>query len=120
MVDVPSPTNMLILKLFAFGDRDSDARRDEARAQAHAYDIYLITALAEREDFLEGRRFLDYHGGEEVVLKAKTIVETRFSALDQSGWRCVLGSNLLARDHSASERRQMLDGARRRLLRWFG
>jgi len=118
-VDVPSPTNMLILKLFAFSDRDSDVRRNEARAQAHAYDIYLTAALAEREDFLEGRRFLDYHAGEEVVLEAKTIVETRFSTLDQSGWRHVLGSNLLARDHSASERRRMLDGARRRLLRWF-
>ena len=119
LVNVPSPTNMLILKLFAFGDRDSDARRSEARAQAHAYDVHLIAALAERDDFLEGRRFLDHHADEEVVQKAQAIVEANFQTLDQSGWQHVFASGLLSQGHTMTERRQILDRSRRRLLRWF-
>ncbi len=119
LVNVPSPTNMLVLKLFAFGDRDSDARRSEARAQAHAYDVYLIAALAERDDFLEGRRFLDHHADEEVVQKARAIIEANFQTLDQSGWKYVFASGLLSQSHTMTERRQILDKSRRRLLRWF-
>jgi hypothetical protein len=66
-VDVPSPTNMLLLKLFAFDDRDTDARRDTARAQAHAYDIYLVTALAQRSDYVKGRRFVGRHDAADIV-----------------------------------------------------
>jgi len=45
-VQVPSPTNALILKLFAFEDRDKV--QDYDRAQAHAWDIYLRSHYAER------------------------------------------------------------------------
>jgi hypothetical protein len=120
MVNVPSPTNMLILKLFAFDDRDSDAHRSRERAQAHAYDIYLIAELAQRDDYLEGRRFLDRHAQEEIVRKAQAIVQGKFQALDQSGWQLVLASDLLSSGRSITERRQALDSSRRRLVRWFG
>lgn len=119
LVNVPSPMNMLILKLFAFEDRDSDARRNGERAQAHAYDIYLIAELAGREDYLEGRRFLDRHVYDEVILTARTIIETKFRSLDQPGWRHVLTSNLFASGRSMEDKQRELDVARRRLLRWF-
>ncbi len=119
LVNVPSPMNMLILKLFAFEDRDSDARRNGERAQAHAYDIYLIAELAGREDYLEGQRFLDRHVYEEVIQKSQAVVETKFQTIGQSGWQHVLASNLFASGRSMEDRQQTLDAARRRLLRWF-
>jgi hypothetical protein len=119
LVNVPSPMNMLILKLFAFEDRDSDARRNGERAQAHAYDIYLIAELSEREDYLEGRQFLDRHAHDEVVRRARTILDTKFQSLDQPGWRHVLTSHLFASARSTADQQQTLDAARRRLLRWF-
>lgn len=119
LVNVPSPTNMLILKLFAFEDRDSDPRCNTERAQAHAYDIYLIAELADRDDYVEGRRFLDRHAHTEVVQRAQAIVETKFQALEQAGWQHVLASNLFVSGRSTADRHQTLDAARRRLLRWF-
>lgn len=118
VVDVPSPTNMLILKLFAFADRDSDARRNDERAQAHAFDVYVISSSAERDDFLEGRRFVERHRTDEIVQKARAIVEAKFASLDTPGWRYVMASAVWA-DRPIEERREMADGARRRLLRWF-
>jgi hypothetical protein len=119
LVNVPSPTNLLILKLFAFEDRDSPLRRNQERAQAHAYDIYLIAQLAERTDYLEGRRFLARHARDEVVRRARTIIDTKFQSLEQPGWQHVLTSSLFASGRSAADRQQTLDAARHRLLRWF-
>jgi hypothetical protein len=119
LVSVPSPTNMLILKLFAFDDRDSDPREDEERAQAHAYDIYLITTLAQLSDFREGRKFLHQHKASEVIQKARDIVVTKFLTLDRSGWKHVLTSAAFYPGQSIDSRREQLDLARRRLLRWF-
>jgi hypothetical protein len=119
LVSVPSPANMLILKLFAFDDRDSDSRRDEERARAHAYDIYLITTLAQLSDFTEGRDFLRRHEGSDVVRKAREIVATRFLTLEHPGWKYVLTSAAFYPGRSIDDRREQLDLARRRLLRWF-
>ncbi len=119
LVCVPSPTNMLILKLFAFDDRDSDLRKDEERAQAHAYDISLITTLAQLSDFREGRKFLHQHRASEVIQKARDIVVRKFLALDCSGWKYVLTSAAFYPGQSIDSRREQLDLARRRLLRWF-
>ncbi|MBM4026218.1 MAG: hypothetical protein FJ280_12550 [Planctomycetes bacterium] len=118
-VSVPSPANMLILKVFAYEDRDSDPRRDEERAQAHAYDIYLIATLAQLSDYQEGRGFLSRHASSDVIQKAREIVTTRFSALEQSGWKHVLASAAFHPGRPMGERREQLDLARRRLLRWF-
>jgi hypothetical protein len=119
LVSVPSPTNMLILKLFAFDDRDSPPRQDDERAQAHAYDIYLITSLAQLSDFTEGRRFLREHEASAVVQKARGIVMAKFLTPEQSGWRYVLTSAAFYPGQSIDSRRERLDTARRRLLRWF-
>jgi hypothetical protein len=118
-VNVPSPTNMLILKLFAFDDRDSEPRRDSTRAQAHAYDIYIITILAMTEDYQEGRRFISRHADSNVVERARTIAESKFGAIEHSGWRQVLTSTAFYPDRPMSARRERLDAARRRLSRWF-
>ena len=53
-VQVPSPTNLLILKLCAFDDRDK--KNETERAQAHAFDIYITVMLASRDDYKEGQR----------------------------------------------------------------
>ncbi len=119
LVNVPSPTNMLLLKLFAFDNRDSEARRDEARAQAHAYDIYLIATLSLLGDYQEGRRFLHRHAASEVVQKARTIAATKFGTLEQSGWRHILASTAFYPNQPMATRRERLDVARRRLSRWF-
>jgi len=119
VVHVPSPTNMLILKLFAFDDRDSAARRDEDRAAAHAYDIWLIASLARPSDHMQSREFLRRHGTSDVVEKACAIIASKFSTLDQSGWRHVLASKAFYSDRPIAERREHLDRARRVLLRWF-
>lgn len=120
LVNVPSPTNMLILKLFAFDDRDSESRRDESRAQAHAYDIHIIATLALTEDYQEGRRFIWRHATSEIVERARTIAATKFGTNEHSGWRQVLASAAFYPGQPMSVRRERLDVARRRLSRWFG
>ena len=60
-VQVPSPTNLLLLKLFAFSDRDEGQRPDPERAQAHAWDVYVTIMLTDRDNYLEGRQFLSRH-----------------------------------------------------------
>jgi hypothetical protein len=119
LVSVPSPANMLLLKLFAFDDRDSPPRRDEERARAHAYDIYLITTLAQLSDFREGRKFLHQHEASDVIQKARDVVAARFLTLEHSGWKCVLTSAAFYPGQSIDNRQEKLDMARRRLLRWF-
>ncbi len=66
-VAVPSPTNQLILKLCAFGDRNQGQRQDTERAQAHAWDIYTIITLSQREDYLEGQKFLSRHKSSDII-----------------------------------------------------
>jgi Fe-S cluster assembly iron-binding protein IscA len=51
-VFVPSPTNLLLLKLFAFDDRDEKKENDTA--QTHAFDVYITVTLADRNDYLQG------------------------------------------------------------------
>jgi len=118
-VNVPSPANMLILKLFAFDDRDSVSRRDEERAQAHAYDVYLISALTQLSDFRQGREFLHRHEASEVVRNAREIVRNKFLTLEHPGWRYVLSSAAFLPGRPIGDRQKELDVARRRLLRWF-
>jgi len=119
LVNVPSPANMLILKLFAFDERDSASRQDKERAQAHAYDIYLIVTLAQLSDYREGRNFLHRHAGSDIIRKARQIVAAKFSALEQSGWRHVLAAAAFYPGGPMVEKREEVDMARRLLLRWF-
>jgi len=110
---------MLILKLFAFDDRESGPRQDPSRAQAHACDISLITTLAQLSDYREGRNFLRRHGTSDVVRRARTVVGAKFSTMEQPGCRHVLASAGFYADLPIAQRRDRLEAARRRLARWF-
>jgi hypothetical protein len=118
-VQVPSPTNILLLKLFAFNDRDEGKRLDSERAQAHALDVYITIMLTTRDNYLEGQQFLSRHENSEIIQTAQSIVKNRFSKIEHSGWRRVLESSGFYPEYSRRQKEEMLDEARRRLLRWF-
>jgi len=116
-VQVPSPTNALILKLFAFDDRYEKQDRD--RSQAHAWDVYVVTMLTGRSDYLEGREFLSRHRDSAVILKTRSIVDSKFSSVDKPGWQRVLETSGFHPGMSVQQKRERLDEAKRRLVRWF-
>jgi hypothetical protein len=119
-VHVPSPTNILLLKLFAFNDCDEGKRLDLERAQAHAWDIYVIIMLAtSRDDYLEGQDFLSRHEDSDIIKTARSIVSSKFNAVEKAGWRRVLESSDFYPGLNRREKEARLDEARRRLLRWF-
>ncbi|HCO96452.1 MAG TPA: hypothetical protein DIU00_21350 [Phycisphaerales bacterium] len=118
-VQVPSPTNLLLLKLFAFNDRDEGQRLDPERTQAHAWDVYVTIMLTDREDYLEGQDFLLRHKDSEIIRIARSIVSRKFNTIEKTGWRRVLESSDFYSDHNRWDKEAMLDEARRRLIRWF-
>jgi len=118
-VAVPSPTNQLILKLCAFDDRNQAQRQDTERAQAHAWDIYTIITLSGRRDYLEGQEFLSRHKSSDIVQKVERIVKNHFSAIRNEGWLRALETSAFYPDLNIQQKRDMLDEARRRLVRWF-
>jgi len=118
-IHVPPPTNILLLKLFAFNDRDEGQRQDSERAGAHAWDIYVTTVLVTRADYVQARQFLLNHKDSDIVQTAQSIVRDKFGAVERAGWRRVLESSDFYSDLSRREKEVKLDEARRRLLRWF-
>lgn len=116
-VQVPSPTNSLILKLFAFDDRDK--RQDQDRSQAHAWDIYIAAMLANRSDFLEGQEFLKKHNDSQIICRAQSIARSKFSSVDAPGWQRVLDASGFHPEMNVRQRKKRLDKAGRRLVRWF-
>jgi len=118
-VQVPSPTNSLILKLFAFNDRDQGQRQDTERAQAHALDIYIAIILTTRADYLEGQEFLSRHRDSEIIRKARSIVNNKFSSVDKDGWQFVLETSSFFPDKNIVQQREKLEEAGNRLKRWF-
>jgi len=118
-VQVPSPTNWMLLKLFAFDDRDEGTRLDLERAQAHARDIYIIMLATSRDDYLEGQDFLTRHEDSDIIRTARSIVGSKFNAVEQAGWRRVLESSDFYPGLNRREKEARLEEARRRLIRWF-
>ena len=118
-VQMPSPTNLLLLKLFAFNDRDEGKRLDTERAQAHAWDVYITIMLTNRDDYLEGQDFLLRHKDSEIIQTAQSIVVNKFSSIEQAGWHRVLESSAFYLDYNRRQKEDMLNEARRRLIRWF-
>lgn len=117
-VMVPSPVNLLILKLFAFDDRSEELRQDVMRAQTHAWDIYIIMQT-NKNDYLEGQKFLSRHSDSEIIKRAQSIVANKFSAVHQAGWQRVLEASDFYPNLSRQEKESKLDIAGRRLVRWF-
>jgi len=118
-VQVPSPTNLLLLKLFAFNDRDDGQRQNLERAQAHAWDVYVTIMLTDRDDYLEGKDFLSRHEDSDIIQTARSIVASKFSAVEKAGWRRVLESSDFYSALNRREKEARLDEAMNRLLRWF-
>lgn len=118
-VQVPSPTNSMILKLFAFNDRSQDQRQDLERAQAHALDIYITIMLTNRADYLEGQKFLSRHKESDIIQKARSIVDNKFSSVDKHGWQLVLEASSFFPDKNILHKKDKLEEARSRLIRWF-
>ncbi|TKJ39367.1 MAG: hypothetical protein CEE38_01105 [Planctomycetes bacterium B3_Pla] len=118
-VQAPSLTNLLLLKLFAFNDRDEGQRQDLERAQAHACDVYVTIMLTDRDDYLEGQQFLSCHEDSNIIQTAQTIVAGKFNQVEQAGWRRVLESSNFYPGLNRREKEARLDEARRRLIRWF-
>jgi hypothetical protein len=118
-VQVPSPINSLLLKLFAFNDRDEGQRQDLERAQAHAWDVYVIIMLTDIDDYYEGRQFLSHHEDSGIIQAARSIVAGKFHEVGQVGWRRVLESSDFYPNLNRREKEARLDEAVRRLLRWF-
>jgi len=116
-VQVPSPTNLLILKLCAFDDRDEI--NETERAQAHAFDIYITVMLADTGDYNEGQRFLARHNDWPVIKRITSIVNNKFNFVDQPGWQRVLETAGFYPNLNAQQKRDELEKAKDRLLRWF-
>ncbi len=117
-VMLPSPTNLLILKIFAFDDRSN--KDDIEHAQTHALDIYLIIAmLTLRSDYLEGQKFLSRHRNSEIIQRAQSIVGSKFSSVDKLGWQLVLEASSFYPGINVRQKKEKLDEAKRLLVRWF-
>ena len=112
-VQVPSPTNSMILKLFAFNDRGQGQRQGLERAQAHALDIYITIMLTNRADYLEGREFLSRHKDSDLIQKARSIVDNKFSSVDKDGWRFVLETSSFFPDKNVLQKKRPIRGSKK-------
>ena len=118
-VYVPSLTNLLILKLFAFNDRDSGPRQNDNKARAHAFDIYIIITLAKLQDYKEGVQFLKRHQDSKIIHQAKNIIENQFDTIERSGWLRVLENTSFYPNLDIKQKRNKLHNAKDRLKKWF-
>ena len=116
-VQVPSPTNLLILKLCAFDDRDKKGETE--RARAHAFDIYITVTLANRDDYLEGQKFMARHSDSQEIQRVTSIVKDKFNSVDQPGWQRVLEATSFYPNLNAQQKHDELENAKNRLVRWF-
>ncbi|OHB60530.1 MAG: hypothetical protein A2167_06255 [Planctomycetes bacterium RBG_13_46_10] len=109
----------MILKLFAFNDRSEGKRKNDTQAQVHAYDVYLITTLANINDYRQGQKFLSRHGDSEVIHRVTSIINRKFSSVEQDGWTHVLQTSAFYPKLNIQQKRERLDEAGHRLVRWF-
>jgi hypothetical protein len=119
IIYVPCPTNLMIMKLHAFNDRIKEPHDDLDRAMAHAFDIYVIIMLTNRDDLKDGQSFLFRHTDSDIIQKTKVIIENYFSNYAQAGWQYVLRGNNFYPTMMISDREERLKEASARLVRWF-
>jgi len=72
-----------------------------------------------RDDYLEGQDFLARHKDSKIIQTAQSIVGSKFSSIEHSGWRRVLESSDFYSGLNRREKETELDEARRRLIRWL-
>ncbi len=116
---VPCTTNLMIMKLYAFRDRIEGKRDNPERAMAHAFDIYIVIMLTDIRDIKKAQTFLSRHEDSTIIKEAKEIVKDSFSMCEKIGWQTVLESPLFYPTLSVAQRRDKLQKASERLLRWF-
>jgi len=82
-IRIPHPFNYLIMKLFAFRDRQNDS--DKQQGSYHAFDVFsIIGSLTERE-LHEAIEFVKNHTQEPVIQDTKQIVKNCFTGTSPSG-----------------------------------
>ena len=115
----PSPTNLMIMKLYAFNDRCRGKRHEPDRAMAHAWDVYIIIMLSDITDLKQGQEFIVRHTESEILQKTRNIVEDYFSKSQQLGWQTILSSPNFYPGTSMREKEEQLQQASARIKRWF-
>lgn len=83
VVCVPNAFSYLLMKLYAFSDREEKGETDYAGK--HAADLYQILALTTELEWEVAKRLRQKHGQNPAVKKAGEIVRERFTAADQFG-----------------------------------
>lgn len=118
-VYVPSATNLMIMKLFAFNDRNEGTRKTPDRAMAHALDIYIIIMLTDMSDLKTGQAFLSRHADSEIIQNTRSIVKNSFYEYEKVGWQTVLSSPTFYPALKLADKEEKLKQAATRLKRWF-
>ena len=76
-VSVPQAITFLMMKLFAFRDRNQDPDKDFARH--HAMDLYRVVAMLDHDEFRQTRSAICDHWNGDVVREAGQLVNKHFS-----------------------------------------
>jgi len=118
-VYVPSATNLMIMKLFAFNERSKGKRKTPDRAMAHAWDVYIIIMLTDMSNLKTGQAFLSRHADSEIIQKARTIVKNSFSEYEKNGWQTILSSPNFYPTLRLADKEENLKKAASRIRRWF-
>jgi len=118
-VFVPSFTNLMILKLYAFRDRNSGSRQNDNKARAHAFDIYNLVTLTNLQDYREGMEFIKCHNSSDIIIEVKNIAENYFSTTNSSGWVRVLENTAFYPDINMNQKGEKIQIAQAKLTKWF-
>lgn len=82
-VFLPHPFSFVLLKLFAYRDRQDDKATDFGRY--HAFDLYRIVAMMTDAELLEAEALRDRYADDVVVVEAREIISTLFGHADAPG-----------------------------------
>lgn len=82
-IALPHPFNFLLLKLFAFDDRQDDPGVD--RGRHHAFDLYRVVSMLTPKEWRQVSELRILHGDHEVVRRARRLVREHFSDPESVG-----------------------------------